>query len=47
MGESVKQRYERPSVEVLEIIQENVICASPTGMDGSPMYNSMNNEETW
>jgi hypothetical protein len=42
-----RQIYETPSVEVIEVAHAGVICASETGTEGSPNFNSFNNEEVW
>ena len=42
-----RQIYETPSVEVIEVAHAGVICAIETETEGSPNFNSFNNEEVW
>ena len=47
MNSTDRQRYEAPSIKVIEVAQGSVICASETVTDGSPDFNPFNDEEEW
>jgi hypothetical protein len=47
MGSLDKLFYEAPSIIVVEMAQEGVVCASGTETNGSPIFNGFNNEQEW
>lgn len=47
MEKKNKETYLAPSTLVFEVMQEGVICQSPTGTNGTPTYNGFNTEEEW
>lgn len=42
-----KEIYEAPSLEVIEVALEGIVCASDMKTSGDPTYNKFNNEEEW
>ena len=47
MERKTKECYESPATQVIELVQEGVICESPTRSRGVPSYNGFNKEEEW
>ena len=47
MEKKTKVFYEAPSVEVVEVAQKGLVCASNVQVNGFPSYSGFNNEEEW
>ena len=48
MEKEVKINYEAPSVTIIDVKVEGVICVSgDLGTNGTPTYNGFNTEEEW
>ncbi len=39
--------YLAPTTLAFEVVQECVVCQSPTETNGTPTFNGFNEEETW
>ncbi len=42
-----KATYLAPTTLVFEVVQEGVVCQSPTETNGVPTFNGFGEEETW
>lgn len=42
-----KEFYEAPSLEVIEVALEGIVCTSDLKANGDPTYNKFNDEVEW